>query len=146
MTNKFYDDLTDKEKKILDEMYGNNMDGLDKKKYIDSDKEYNDIIREKIGKKKRIDITTIEDNSPKFKDVYNHNPTLVDRYVKEVEEDNEIEKAYQKLIQDRKDVINMRKADDTGSALNPTIDEFTDMIRRMREDKDKGHDPFIYWR
>lgn len=118
--NNNYDRLTDNEKKVLNDMYGT-------KDYDnDIDKVYQGIIQEDI-----IDITTIEDASPKYK----HNPTLIDRYVKEVAEEARMTTGSYR---------NYGKYDSKDKNVSsPTIDEFTDKIRKMREG---DGDPFIYWK
>ena len=120
MFNGMEERLTDNERKVLNEMYG--------AKDIDNDidKVYQGIIQEDI-----IDITTIEDNSPKYK----HNPTLIDRYVKEVAEEARMTTGSYR---------NYGKYDSKDSNVAiPHIDEFTDRIRKMREGDDN---PFIYWK
>ncbi len=124
MFNGMEERLTENEKKVLNDMYGT------KDVDNDIDKVYQGIVQKEL-----IDITTIEDNSPRFKEIYRESPTLIDRYVKEVAEEARITTGSYR---------NYGKYDSKDKNVSsPTIDEFTDKIRKMREG---DGDPFIFWR
>ena len=80
----------------------------------------------------------------------------------DIDLDNDIDKVYRGIIQEdlpsltkgtspNKDIINSSlgtgsfKDYGTYKEKTPSIDAFTDGIRRMRERQEEGLNPFIYW-